>query len=811
MVRISKYFLICVGLPGILWVSATPFSLAQVVKVVDEDLRTPIENVHVYTELGSSILTNKDGIADISGFKRFDMLYFQHPAYINKNIPYISNQNTADTVHVDLTESIIKIKEIVISANRWEQPKDEIPHRILSISPKTVAFNNPQTSADLLESTGQVFVQKSQLGGGSPMIRGFAANSVLIVVDGIRMNNAIFRSGNLQNVISIDPNVLEKAEVVFGPGSVIYGSDALGGVMNFQTKKLVFSDSQKLTTTGNTFFRTSSANNEKTFHGNVNIAGKRLSALTSITLSDFDDLKTGRNRASEFPDFGKRESYVARIDNEDRIVPNSDENLQVPSGYEQFNLMQKFHYKIDPKLDIIYTLNYSTTSDIPRYDRLIEEDNNGLPESAEWFYGPQQWLMHALQLNVNQSAGMFNRLRVTLGYQGIEERRNSRNFQDPLLRVRTENVDVFSANFDFDKAIDENKHVYYGFEGIHNDVKSNAFTRNVDNGTISPLSTRYPSGGSDYTSLAGYVSYQLKIDDRLNLSSGLRFNYVRLTARVDEEDDLGFDFDQLDIENSSLNGSLGLVYKPGKSWQFDFVASTGFRAPNIDDVGKVFDAANGIVVVPNPGLKPEYAYNLESSVSRTIASRLHLSATFFTTFLDNAMVRDEFTFNGRDSIVFDGVLSKVEALVNTGNAFIYGGSFNLLWDINNQFSLSGSMTFNDGEDRTNNEPLRHTTPLFSRTSLTYNHNKIRATFSLRTAARREFEDLAPSERDKTHLYTEDGALAWQVLDFKTAYQVNPAWNLTGGVENIFDLHYRPYSSGISAPGRNFYLALRLAF
>ena len=137
------------------------------------------------------------------------------------------------------------IDEIVVAANRWEQEKKQTPNRILTIRPSDLQFYNPQTAADMLGQTGQVFVQKSQLGGGSPMIRGFAANSVLIVVDGVRMNNAIFRSGNLQNVISVDPFNLDNTEILFGPGSVMYGSDALGGVMHFRTKSPGFVDQKK--------------------------------------------------------------------------------------------------------------------------------------------------------------------------------------------------------------------------------------------------------------------------------------------------------------------------------------------------------------------------------------------------------------------------------------------------------------------------------------------------------------------------------------------------------------------------------------
>ncbi|HMR57759.1 MAG TPA: TonB-dependent receptor plug domain-containing protein, partial [Cyclobacteriaceae bacterium] len=114
------------------------------------------------------------------------------------------------------------LDEVVVSVNRWEQNQREISTRVTKISPALIQLQNPQTSADMLGLSNQVFIQKSQLGGGSPMIRGFATNRVLLVIDGVRMNNAIFRSGNLQNVISLDANAIQNTEVVFGPGSVVY-------------------------------------------------------------------------------------------------------------------------------------------------------------------------------------------------------------------------------------------------------------------------------------------------------------------------------------------------------------------------------------------------------------------------------------------------------------------------------------------------------------------------------------------------------------------------------------------------------------
>ena len=124
-----------------------------------------------------------------------------------------------------------QLDEVVVSVSKFGQSKKDVPQQIVTLTSEDVLFNNPQTSADLLESSGQVYVQKSQMGGGSPLIRGFSTNRLLITVDGIRFNTAIFRGGNVQNIISIDPFSIERTEVILGPGSVVYGSDAIGGCL----------------------------------------------------------------------------------------------------------------------------------------------------------------------------------------------------------------------------------------------------------------------------------------------------------------------------------------------------------------------------------------------------------------------------------------------------------------------------------------------------------------------------------------------------------------------------------------------------
>lgn len=784
-------------------------SPAQLLKVMNETNLEPITGVLVYSnETLVSNQTNLKGSIDFTVFSQNDVINFQHPSYQRATL---THQDIVDQNYkVYLKERIVEIGEIVISANKWEQDKSEIPNEITSITPRQIEFRNPQTAADVLESSGQVFVQKSQLGGGSPMMRGFAANAVLIVFDGIRMNNAIFRGGNLQNVIQIDPNILKGAEVVFGPGSVIYGSDALGGVMDFHTIDPEFSIDDKPYVSGQVFSRYSSANNEKTGHVHFNLGGKKISSVTSISFSDYDDLKTGSNRTDEFPDFGKRPSFVQRINGEDIIVQNDDENLQRSSGFWQNNLLQKIRWRPNDFMDLEYQLYYSTSSDIPRYDRLIEL-RNGQPRSAEWYYGQQQFLLNALKFTYFKKNKLFDQSRLTLSFQNFEESRHNRNFQDSELRHRTEDLKIFTLNQDFDKVINDHHQLFYGIEFNHNDVNSSAFAEDIDTGVLSAASTRYPDGGSTYQTFAAYLSYKWSIGEKWIVSSGARYSFVRLESSFEDDTFFDFPFDKLEINNGALNGSIGTVFKPSDNTKLNALFSTGFRAPNVDDAGKVFDSEPGVVVVPNGNLKPEYTYNFEIGITKIFAEKLQVNTVLFYTILDDAIVRRDFTFNGQDSIIYDGQLSQVRAEVNVGEARIYGFSASIKSDITAHISLFSSITFTDGEDKVENVPLRHTTPLFGQTSITYSAKKVKGELYFKYNGKRDFEDLPPEEQGKTHLYTSNGSLAWFTANLRGSYQISNTLQINGGVENLFDRHYRPYSSGISAPGRNFIIALRASF
>ncbi|NJN42866.1 MAG: TonB-dependent receptor plug domain-containing protein, partial [Flammeovirgaceae bacterium] len=227
------------------------------------------------------------------------------------SISYLVSSQDTKTQPVDTLLIPKFLDEIVISANKIPEPRRNVAQQILVMSEPVIKNMNAQTTAELIANSGTVAMQKSQQGGGSPMLRGFEASRVLLVVDGVRMNNLIYRSGHLQNLITTDNNTLARAEILLGPSSTVYGSDALGGVIHLHTKEPQLATDDELNYAMNAFFRYGSVNNEKTSHLDIQLGGKKFGSFTSFTFSVFDDLKMGEKiNPSWGESFGERPQYV---------------------------------------------------------------------------------------------------------------------------------------------------------------------------------------------------------------------------------------------------------------------------------------------------------------------------------------------------------------------------------------------------------------------------------------------------------------------------------------------------------------------
>jgi iron complex outermembrane recepter protein len=783
---------------------------AQVILVKDITTNEPLELVTITSHSPKAItVSNAAGEAKIALFKNSPKITFQLLGYSTIIISY--DEIKENNFSVVLTPKNISIDQVVVSATKWGQSKNEISSKVTVISPKEIEFQNPQTAADLLNISGEVFIQKSQQGGGSPMLRGFATNRILISVDGIRMNNAIFRSGNIQNVISLDPFTIENTEVLFGPGSIIYGSDAIGGSMNFYTKRPQFTLSDAPLIYGNAQYRFSSANNENTGHIDLNLGWKKFAMITSVSYNSFCNLTMGSNGPDEY----LRNEYVKSNNGSDQTIENKNPENQISTKYSQLNLMQKLRFSPNGNWYFDYGYNLSTTTDFDRYDRMIRYKKDSL-KSAEWYYGPQKWILNNLTITNLSPNQFYDDLAIRLAYQHFEESRNDRDYQDTELRIREEQVDAYSLNIDLNKELNSTSRLIYGVEAVINTVNSIGINENIVTGIKEDGPSRYPK--SNWLSLAGYLVYQNNLRSDLHFQAGFRYNYYELKSDYDTTF-YPFPFTTSNISDGAVNGSLGLIFTPTESWSIGLNLSTGFRSPNVDDIGKVFDSEPGSVVVPNPNLKAEFAYNTEINVAKIFDDFLKLDLTGYYTFLENAMVRRDFELNGFDSIYYNNELSQVQAIQNGASAYVWGIQAGFDLNIMDNLSLTSRISFQIGEeelDNGENSPLRHAAPMFGTTHLVYKHINIKADLYLNYNGEISYNNLSEEERSKTYIYATDNngnpySPSWYSLNFKISYDYSKQLSLKFGIENITDERYRPYSSGIAAPGRNFILSTKVHF
>ncbi len=783
---------------------------AQTITVMEKGSGSPVEMVAILsTKNNVFTTTNARGKADISAFAGLQSIEIRSLGFRSQTKSFAELE--ADGFEVFLEISNLSLDEVVVSGTRWRQSSGNVPTRIFSIPAREVALQNPQNAADLLGISGKVYIQKSQQGGGSPMIRGYAANRLLYSVDGIRMNTAIFRGGNLQNIISLDAFATERAEVLFGPGTVIYGSDAIGGVMSFQTLTPQLSLTDKPMITGKAITRYSSANQEKTGHFSVSTGWKKWAMLTSITSSEFDHLRQG----SHGPDDYVKPFHVQRTDSIDRVVTQDDPLLQVPSAYSQMNMMQKVRFSPDKHWDFQYGFHYSETSAYGRYDRHTRM-RNGTARYAEWDYGPQTWLMNVISITNSGEYSAFDQMAVRMAHQSFGESRIDRNLNGAKRNTQTEDVVAWSANADFKKSLSQRMTFNYGVEYINNQVASTGLITDIKKGTSTAGPSRYPQ--AIWQSLAAYANTDYQLTGKFMLQAGLRYNHIIVDAEFDTTF-YPFPFTAANLSNGAITGSFGGVLRPDETWVISARLGTAFRAPNVDDLGKVFDSEPGKVSVPNPGLKAEYAFSAELGVAKVFDDVLKIDLTVYYSWLENAMVRRDFRLNGLDSILYQGEMSRVQAIQNAANANVYGLQAGVEVKLPAGFSFSSDLNYQVGEEELDDgskSPSRHAAPLFGQSRLSFNPGKLKLQFYAVYQGQRNHEDLAEEEKGKDEIYASDEngktyAPAWYTLNFKAMYQLSEVLTVTAGLENITDRRYRPYSSGISGPGRNFVLALRAVF
>ena len=659
-----------------------------------------------------------------------------------------------------------RLQDVVIYANKFPTLSKNIVQRVVALTDRALLQQQANT-ADILTASGQVFVQKSQAGGGSPVVRGFEASRVLLMVDGVRMNSAIFRAGHLQNIITVDNMILDRVEIIYGPSSTLFGSDALGGVVNLFTKQPQLFKSNLVSkkapwkTNGNLVYRYGNGQNENRQHVDFNIANNRWAYLTSFTNSSFGDMRQGNKRLTAYPDFGKRLFYVARENNTDVIKDNSASvNIQKLSGYNQTDFLQKVLYQPNENTTHILNVQISNSSDINRYDRLTET-SNGLPVFSEWYYGPQVRNMIGYKLTKSNLNGYFQKLTTNINYQHLEESRITRRFKSNNKDYRFEAVDIFGLNMDL---LHQGKSstLNIGVESYYNHVSSTAYRNNISTNVRSAITTRYSDGPTNMANYALYAQHTQFLKGNWVLNSGLRLNNVQLNANFKDTALMRFPFTNANQNNTALTGNLGMVYNGADGLRVTFGVSSGFRAPNVDDLTKVFDTRTGYVVVPNKDLKPEYTYNTELNVSKT-TSNYSIGASLFYTWFKNALVVDKFKWNNASSILYQGIMSDVYATQNKAKAVVYGLNVNGSANLSPNTILNATYTYTKGNyidrklDGSNTAlPLDHIPPTYGRVGLKHDIKKFSAELFTVFNGWKRIEDYNLNGEDNEIYATKDG-------------------------------------------------------
>ncbi|MEN8137174.1 MAG: TonB-dependent receptor [Bacteroidota bacterium] len=790
--------------------------MSQTLTIYDNDTKKPVDNVFVYNDGQSKVaLSDVDGNVNLSAFEEDEEVMIEHVSYQFVFFKKHVLKRKGYTVYLTRTNDLLP--EVVLSVANTETDLNRVAEKISVISSNVIEVINPQTTPDLLSRTPGITVQKSQMGGGSPTIRGFEANRVLLVVDGVRMNNAIYRSGHLQNSLTVDYGNLERAEIIYGPASVKYGSDALGGVVHFYTKRPKLGE-EFWELNANTSFST--ANNGLVLHGDAIYSNEKFGNFSSISYGNFNDLRMGSVRTHGFNNWGKVHIYSNNTEHHYSELPvvNSDPNIQKNTAYSQLDVLQKLIFKLDKSNELEFNFQYSTSSNVPRFDALTDPGDEGL-KWAEWYYGPQDRLMFSTRLNSTSDSKWMKKSNITFAYQNIEESRMQRKFGSLEKTFRYEDVNVFSLNADFSTNINYFD-ISYGAELTYNSVSSVAKGKTlvvsgndiIGFGDSFVVQSRYPDGGSDYGSFAVYSDFRKIFNEKTTFNLGLRWTSTLMHAKWEDDTFIELPENDISLFNNALTGSIGMTHKPNQNWALKAHVSTAFRSPNIDDVGKVREK-NDLLTLPNTFLRPEYALNAEFNVDRYLLNKkLILSADLYYTRIFDYIMRQYYeTSDGVNSMVYDGNMAVTIANVNSGQAYVYGANLGMIAKLQSKFTLESFLTYTKGRTIDDDLPMPSIAPLFGSTTLKYNLKKWMFSLNSTYNGRKKAEDFdvygGVDNLEKAASMTY-GTPSWYTINANIRYKFSPNLNLQMGVENILDHHYMTFASGLSAPGRNFVITLR---
>lgn len=642
-----------------------------------------------------------------------------------------------------------KLDEVQVRAQRTNQQKQRVPFSMEVLKQQSLQEMGARTTPEALSVLNGVFVQKTNHGGGSPFVRGLTGNQTLILVDGVRMNNAIFRYGPNQYLNTIDPYTIRQVEVAKGTGSVQYGSDAMGGVIQIITTEPEYEANEKRVQAG-VLGKLVNRGMEQTGRGRLSYAGQRVAVQGGVSVRHFGDLYGGDTT-------GK----------------------QSPSGYGEKAFDVKGKLLLGKRAELTLAHQWVRQDDVPVYHKVKLENfafNNTTLQQRSLSYA---------KLVVPTEHAWAKELSVIASFQqGIEERESRKN---GAATERHERDDIQTAGLTFDLAsvVRPWWRINSGVELYHDRVGSGTKDITISSGMATNKRGLYPNGAS-YGNYSIYSLHHLAWQ-RWSAELGVRYNTFAIGIT---DTTLG----KVKLQPSSFVYNAGLLYQLDNRTGIFANFSTGFRAPNVDDMGTL-----GIVdfryEVPAANLKPERSRSAELGY-RYNSTTLSIEASAFYMQLENLIARVQVPgqkINGYN----------VYQKENVEEAFLKGAEASVKIKLLRNLSLQAGAAYAYGQNETRNEPLRRTPPLNGRAQLQYRKSGFHAAFELAAATRQD--RLAKGDKDDNRIPL-GGTPGWQVMNLYGGYLYKDI-ALNAGLNNLANVDYRTHGSGINGMGRSVWCSL----
>ncbi len=734
---------------------------------------------------------------------------------------------------IDSSRSEIEsFDEVLVSVNRLGGSRRNAVGQIESIDAKKIAAVQAPTTADLLAQTGQVFVQKSQVGGGSPVLRGFEASRVLLVLDGIRINNATFRAGHLQDLITIDPHSLEGVELYMGSGSTLYGSDALGGVVYMKTKAVPYREQTRLG--GSVNSRYASAFGSMVNSVGLQASGSRWSWMGQYTQSQFGDLKTGSTRSyTDVEGFGLRPWYVSRINGVDSMLPNAQPAKLLGSGYSQRDALSKWSYGFG-KHKLTALASVSRSSAVPRFDRLSQFSwgplDQVIPKFAEWNYQPQNRSLWALSLRTfaNESDASADRgvvQSLSLARQAFEVGRYSRRFGQDWGQTQLDQLQQYTLNWDR-QARWNGLGIQFGAEAVYNDLQSTAFETEVSTSEVrASRDTRYADSFAYTGSAALYMQFQAHLGGHTRIQGGTRLTHYQAHAQFTDNNIWGLDYGVAKVNTTAPVFNLGLNQSIHTNWQFKLSWNTAFRNPNLDDLTKLFESNPGEkYIMPNTRLRSEFSETLDAGIQGIQVGRWQLEAGAYRTRIKGLLIDQPAPLDYQlpVAVMYRGLLTPVYVMSNASGGWVrgaYASGKTLVFSREKgrvkSLSLEARVAWTKGRYRNSEnryEPLDHIPPIYGLVGVKSQTKWGQIEYYALFQGQKRAEDYSNSGEDNLSA-TPSGQFnpAWWTHNLRWTSALGEHWNAVVNAENLADLQYRTFASGVSAPGRSVSIALQFQF